>query len=140
VTSQELWQLVADSRNGVLATINRDGAPQLSNIYYLSDTTAGIVRFSTTTVRTKGRNLLRDPRATLQVAGKDFFNFAVVTGAATLFVPRLADDPAVDELFAIHSKLGAAIDRSGFGEEMLATNRMAVRLDVDRIYGQVLNR
>ncbi|HXN62163.1 MAG TPA: pyridoxamine 5'-phosphate oxidase family protein, partial [Acidimicrobiales bacterium] len=99
MTSQELWQLVADSRNGVLATINRDGTPQLSNIYYLSDPSAGIVRFSTTTVRTKGRNLLRDSRATLQVAGKDFFNFAVVTGAATLFVPRLADDPAVDELF-----------------------------------------
>ena len=140
VTSQELWQLVADSRNGILATINRDGTPQLSNIYYLSDASAGIVRFSTTTVRTKGRNLLRDPRATLHVAGRDFFNFAVVTGAATLFVPRLVDDPAVDELFAIHSKLGAAIDRSGFGEEMLANNRMAVRLTVDRMYGQVLDR
>ena len=138
--SERLWQIVAGGRNGVLATINPDGSPQMSNIYYLVDPTTQIVRFSTTTVRAKGRNLLRDPRASLHVPGADFFNFAVVSGNAFLSVPEKPDDAAVDELFDIHSALGAAVERDGFGAQMLSDHRMAVRLEVDRIYGQILDR
>ena len=79
MTTEPLCDIVAGSRNGILATIGEDGTPQLSNIYYLSDPSDRLIRFSTTTVRTKGRNLLRDSRATLHVAGRDFFNFAVVS-------------------------------------------------------------
>jgi PPOX class probable F420-dependent enzyme len=140
MTTEPLWDIVAGSRNGILATIGEDGTPQLSNIYYLSDPSDRLIRFSTTTVRTKGRNLLRDSRATLLVAGRDFFNFAVVSGSAALAVPREPDDAAVDKLFAIHDDLGAATDRDGFGHQMLADHRMAVELRVERIYGQILDR
>ena len=37
VTTEGLWQIVADARDGILATIGVDGTPQLSNIYYLCD-------------------------------------------------------------------------------------------------------
>jgi PPOX class probable F420-dependent enzyme len=139
-STEQLWQIVASGRNGILATINRDGSPQLSNIYYLCDRAARVVRFSTTSVRIKGRNLLRDPRTTLHVPGADFFNFAVVTGTVTVAMPARPDDEAVDDLFAIHSGLGAVTERNSFGEEMVANQRMAVRLDVQRIYGQILDR
>lgn len=135
-----LRQIVANGRNGILATTDRDGTPQLSNIYYLADPSAQIVRFSTTTDRVKGRNLLRDPRAALHVPGADFFNFAVATGRVTCAVARHPDDGAVAELFEIHSALGAVPDRYGFGETMLAAHRMAVRLHVERLYGQILDR
>jgi PPOX class probable F420-dependent enzyme len=144
--SEQLWQIVAGGRNGILATIEPDGTPQLSNIYYVADTDAErgaparVVRFSTTSVRTKGRNLLRDPRASLHVPGSDFFNFAVVTARVSIAVRRRLDDAAVEDLFEFHSRLGASSERHGFGDEMLANHRMAVRLQVERIYGQILDR
>ena len=140
MTTERLWDIVAGARNGTLATIGADGTPQLSNIYYLSDPSFQVIRFSTTTVRIKGRNLLRDSRATLHVAGPDFFNFAVVSGSVALAVPQDPNDAAVEKLFAIHSNLGAASDRDGFGLQMLADHRMAVELRVERIYGQILDQ
>ncbi len=140
MTRQRLWEIVAGERNGILATIGEDGVPQLSNIYYLSDPSTQRVRFSTTTDRIKGRNLLRDPRASLHVSGPDFFNFAVVAGSVSLAVARETDDDAVEKLFEIHDGLGAAIERNGFGEDMLSNHRMAVELSVERIYGQTLDR
>ncbi len=140
MTTERLWEIVAGGRNGILATVDEDGSPQLSNIYYLCDPSTQRVRFSTTTVRAKGRNLLRDPRAVLHVPGPDFFNFAVVAGPATVSVAREPDDAAVEKLFEIHIELKAASERDGFGEEMLADHRMAVELHVERIYGQILDR
>ena len=139
MTTEGLWQIVADARNGILATIGVDGTPQLSNIYYLCDPSTERVRFSTTTVRIKGRNLLRDPRAAIHVPGPDFFNFAVVAGPAWSAVAREPDDAAVEKLFEIHTGLGAASERDGFGLQMLADHRMAVELHVERIYGQILD-
>jgi PPOX class probable F420-dependent enzyme len=138
--TDELWRIVAGGRNGILATINPDGTPQLSNIYFLADVPDRVIRFSTTLDRIKGRNLVRDGRAVLHIPGRNFFNFAVVSGSVTVFVPELPDDTAIDELFEVHSGLGAASDREGFGHDMLAKRRMAVRLHVERIYGQVLDR
>lgn len=139
MTTERLWQIVADARNGILATIGVDGTPQLSNIYYLSDPSTERVRFSTTTVRIKGRNLLRDPRAAIHVPGLDFFNFAVMAGPASLAVAREPHDAAVEKLFEIHTGLGAASERDGFGLQMLADHRMAVEFHVERIYGQILD-
>jgi PPOX class probable F420-dependent enzyme len=138
--TEALWKIVGSGRNGILATIGEDGLPQLSNIYFLSDSSTRLIRFSTTTDRVKGRNLLRDPRASLHVAGSDFFNFAVVAGSTSSAVALDPDDDAVEKLFEIHTELGAASERAGFGEEMLANHRMAVELHVEHIYGQILDR
>jgi PPOX class probable F420-dependent enzyme len=140
MTPEGLWQIVANARNGILATISEDGTPQLSNIYYLCDPSIQLVRFSTTTVRVKGGNLLRNPRAALHVSGSDFFNFAVVAGPVSLAVAREPHDDAVEKLFEIHAGLGAASERDGFGDAMVADHRMAVELHVKRIYGQILDR
>jgi PPOX class probable F420-dependent enzyme len=140
VRTGQLWQIVSDQRQGILATINPDGTPQLSNIYYLADRKRQLIRLSTTTVRTKGRNLQRDPRATLHVPGPDFFNFAVAEGDVSLAIATSPTDAAVEELFEVHSALGAAKERTGFADQMVADHRMVVRLSVRRIYGQILDR
>ena len=44
MTTEGLWQIVANARNGILATIGVDGTPQLSNIYYLCDPSTERVR------------------------------------------------------------------------------------------------
>lgn len=59
----ELWDMVCAAREGILATIGADGMPHLTNVNFLADADARVVRFTTTTDRAKGRNLLRDPRA-----------------------------------------------------------------------------
>jgi PPOX class probable F420-dependent enzyme len=138
--TDELWEIIAAGRDGIVATANEDGTPQLSNIYYLADPGAARIRFSTTTTRVKGRNLLRFPRAALHVAGRDFYNFAVAEGDVSLAVATAPDDAAVAELFAIHAALGAAAERDGFGERMMADHRMAVHIAVTRLYGQRLER
>jgi PPOX class probable F420-dependent enzyme len=132
--------LVASSRSGVLATDDSDGTPHMSNIYYLSDSGARLIRFSTTTSRRKGRNLQRHPRAAIHVSGDNFLNFAVATGAVTFNVAERPDDDAVTELFEVHSALGAADDEQTFGREMIANHRMLVRIHVERIYGQLIDR
>ncbi|MGO8863047.1 MAG: PPOX class F420-dependent oxidoreductase [Acidimicrobiales bacterium] len=139
-TAEELWRLVVEGRDGVLATINGDGTPHLSNIYYLADQASRTIRISTTTDRAKGRNLRRDPRAALHVSGADFVHFAVAQGAVTLAIAQEPGDAATDELFEVHRALGAASDRSGFDQEMLANHRMVVRLSVDRLYGLLIDR
>ncbi len=139
-TADQLWQIIAGTREGILATINDDGAPQLSNVYYLADSSIHSLRFSTTTVRTKGRNLQRDPRATLHVTGTDFLNFAVAEGDARLSIPQQANDSVIEELFEVHTALGAAPQWAGFGEEMIAAGRMVVRLSIKRVYGQIVIR
>ena len=140
MTTDALWQILTAGRQGVVATVNEDGTPQLSNIYYLADRETGWVRFSTTTARAKGRNLLRVPRAALHVAGRDFYNFAVAEGDVSVAVATEPEDTAVDELFQIHSALGAATARDGFGEQMVANHRMVARIHVTRVYGQILER
>jgi PPOX class probable F420-dependent enzyme len=140
MTIDQLWHIISSNRNGILATTNADGSPQLSNIYYLTDPEDRVIRFSTTTDRVKGRNLLRNPRAALHVSGKNFLNYAVALGDAMLFVAHAPDDPAIDELLEIHEALSASPARAGFGREMVAAGRMAVRLNVTRLYGQVLER
>ena len=140
MTTENLWQIVAGARNGILATISEDGTPQLSNIYYLSDPSTRLVRFSTTTVRIKGHNLLRDPRAALHVPARTSSTSRSWQDLPLWRSPESPTDHAVEKLFEIHAGLGAASNRDGFGEKMLADHRMAVELHVERIYGQILDR
>lgn len=132
--------MVASSRSGVLATVDADGTPQMSNIYYLFDADAGVVRFSTTSDRRKGRNLMRRPRAALHVSGENFLTFAVVEGPVSVAVAREPTDEAVMELMEVHAALGAAVEPATFGAEMVAAHRMVVRLGAERIYGQLIDR
>ena len=76
----DFWNLIATGREAVLSTINRSGLPQLSNVLYLPATNGRTVRISTTADRLKARNLTRDPRAVLHVAGDNFWAYAVAEG------------------------------------------------------------
>src|SRR4051794_33420667 len=92
-----LLAFVAENRRGVLATLRRDGRPQLSNVGYAWD--SGIARISVTADRAKTRNLQRDPRTSLHVTSPDFWTWVVVEGTAEL-APIATDshDATVEEL------------------------------------------
>ncbi|MFC9294198.1 PPOX class F420-dependent oxidoreductase [Streptomyces sp. NPDC057011] len=63
-TFDEETRKLLDGRNfAVVATLNRDGAPQTSVVWIARD--GDTVLFSTTAGRQKARNLTRDPRVSL---------------------------------------------------------------------------
>ncbi len=63
VQGQELDSFLAGKRNAVVATIRKDGQPQLTPVSFHWD--GALLRFSTTKGRAKFRNLQRDPRITV---------------------------------------------------------------------------
>jgi PPOX class probable F420-dependent enzyme len=120
----------------VLATINNDGSPQLSNVLYVPDAAERLVRISTTGDRVKARNLRRDPRAVLHVAGDDFWQYAVAHGTAQLSpVAATPCDAATEQLFAVHSAFYGELDRDTFDQEMIAHKRLVATLHVTRLRG-----
>jgi len=131
-----LHQLVASKHQGVLATLKRDGRPQLSNVaYHLGDD--DVLRISVTDSRAKTANLRRDPRASLHVARDDFWAYAVVEGTARLLpVAEQPDDPTVDALVEHYRAVaGEHDDWDEYRRAMVADRRLLVELSIERLYG-----
>ncbi|TDE35787.1 PPOX class F420-dependent oxidoreductase [Actinomadura sp. 6K520] len=132
-----LAELVAGRDLGVLATLKRDGRPQLSNINYHFDPDRRLVRISITADRAKARNLARDPRASLHVSSPDGWSYAVAEGDAEL--SAVAADPAdaaVEELISVYRDIrGEHPDWDDYRRAMVEDRRLVVRLHVQRLYG-----
>ena len=129
--------LLAGTKLGVLITIKRDGRPQSSNILYVYDAAAQIVRISVTADRAKTKNLLRDPRANLHVMSTDGWTWMVAEGTAELTAVATApDDPTVDELVAYYrAASGEHSDWDDYRRAMVNDRRLVIRLHLERTYG-----
>ena len=139
LTTDALWNLLATQRKGVLATIKRDGRPQLSNISYQYDPVTRELTTSAATFRAKTKNLERDPRASLHVTSDDFLLWLVAEGTATLGEPiRSHDEPAAQVRIA-----GIRETHPEWSDDDLAAHleaypiidRLTITMRVDRIYG-----
>ena len=129
--------LVAEHRMGVLVTLKRDGRPQLSNIAYAFENR--VARISVTADRAKTKNLAADPRASLHVTTPDFWRWAVAEGTAELSALTTEPGDAVGrELLALHDAVQGRPhpDPDEFFAAMVADRRLAVRVHVERFYGQ----
>ena len=134
-----MLQFLAANRWGVLATVKRDGRPQLSNVGYAYDEATGLVRVSVTTDRAKTRNLRADPRVTLHVASRDFWTWVAVEGTAEL-TPVAADahDATVEELITYYRGVsGEHEDWDEYRAAMVADRRLVVRFRPEHAYGQL---
>lgn len=134
-----LLDFVAGRRWGVLATVKRDGRPQLSNVGYAYDPQQRLFRVSVTADRAKTRNLERDPRVTLHVSSDDFWSWAAVEATAEL-TPVAADphDATADELVAYYRGIsGEHDDWEDYRRAMVADRRLVVRFTPEHAYGQV---
>lgn len=132
-----LKELIASRRLGILATIKRDGRPQLSNVVYSFDRGSGLIRVSVTDGRAKTANLRRDPRASFQVSSEDGWAYAVAEARAELTpVAERPDDPTVEELVGLYRAVqGEHPDWDDFRRAMVAERRLVLRLHVERVYG-----
>jgi PPOX class probable F420-dependent enzyme len=136
-TRRALTELIASRRLGILATVKRDGRPQLSNVIYSYDRERGLIRVSVTDGRAKTANLRRDPRASLHVSSEDGWAYAVAEARAELTpVAERPDDPTVAELIALYRAVqGEHPDWDDFRRAMVAERRLVLRLPVERVYG-----
>jgi len=137
MSDDQLWNAVLATNLGTLATIKRDGRPQLSDISYCAE--PGLIRFSTRTTLAKVANLRRDPRASLKVTASQ--GYAVVEATAELSPPSAAlDDPTVEELIEVYRLVGGKEhpDWDDYRRAMVADGRLVVRLHVERLYGWIM--
>jgi PPOX class probable F420-dependent enzyme len=138
---QALIDLVAAHREAVLATVKRDGNPQLSNVLYVWDADARVARVTTTADRLKARILQRDPRAALHVAGPSHWAYAVVEGDAEVSdEARTPGDDVCRELLPVYTTLMGPQDEQALYERLVAERRVVVRLRATRVYGLVVER
>ena len=123
-------------RNGVLATIKRDGRPQLSNIMHAVGDD-GLIRISITGDRAKAVNIRRDPRVSLYLVSDDFWAYAVIEGTAELTdevtAPDSADADAMVELY--RSLAGEHEDWNDYRAALVRDRRLMVTITPERAYG-----
>jgi PPOX class probable F420-dependent enzyme len=138
----QLDALIAENRQGVLATINADGRPQLSNILYLWDPEQQLARITTTATRLKARNLQRDPRCSLHVGGDSFWAYAVAAGEAevTAATTGAGDEVALELLPLYTALMGAREDEQAFFAKMVEEERLIIRFRYSRIHGVVVDK
>lgn len=137
VFDDKLLALIADNTLGVLATIKRDGRPQLSNVTYHFDPWTLAVEISVTEPRAKTRNLRRDPRASLLVSSDDGWSYAVAEGEAVLSAPAAApDDETVESLITLYRSIaGEHPDWDEYRRAMVVDRRVLLRLPISHLYG-----
>jgi PPOX class probable F420-dependent enzyme len=133
----DLERLFGTRGRGVLATIKKDGRPQLSNIDFCYDAARSLVRISTTDGRAKVTNLRRDPRASLYVPSEGLATYAVAEGETELSdVARQLDDDTVGELIDVYRQVqGEHPDWDDYRRAMVDDQRLVIRLQVSRFYG-----
>lgn len=135
---EALLKLVAAEKGGVLATLKRDGRPQLSNVNHAYYADEGVIKVSLTDDRAKTKNLRRDPRASYHVTSADRWAWTVAEGTADLS-PVAADphDATVEELIQLYRDVqGEHPDWEDYRRAMVRDRRVVLRLRVERAYGQ----
>ena len=132
-----LKDFLAARRHGVLATIRRDGRPQLSTITYLYD--SGTLIASITEPRAKTKNIRRDPRVTFHVGSEDGWSYVVAEGRASLTAPAAApDDETVEALVDYYRRAaGEHPDWAEYREAMVTDQRVLLTVHVEKLLGLV---
>jgi PPOX class probable F420-dependent enzyme len=133
----QLLPLFAAESRGVLATLKRDGRPQLSVITYHFEPSTGVIRISITADRAKYKNLRRDPRASVQATRADGWAYTVLEGTASLSaVATEVDDEAVQGLIGLYRDLsGEHPDWDDYRRAMVADHRVLLSIQAERVYG-----
>jgi PPOX class probable F420-dependent enzyme len=119
--------VIAEQHHAVLATLRRDGTPQLSPVLAVVDG-AGHVVVSTREAALKVRNLRRDPRAWLCVLPDGFFGRWVQVGGT---VQVLALPEAMDGLIDYYRRVsGEHPDWDDYRAAMQREARVLLQIDL----------
>src|ERR1700712_2462840 len=137
VLDDKLLAMIRGNSLAVLATLKRDGRPQLSNVSYHFDPRAVEIRVSVTEPRAKTRNLRRDARASIYVRSDDGWAYAVAEGDAVLTPAAAApDDDTVEGLIALYRDIaGEHPDWDDYRAAMVQDRRVLLTMPISHLYG-----
>lgn len=137
MSDDALRDIIAAGGLCTLATIRRDGRPQLSQVSYAYDRGQHLLRVSVTDSRAKTANLRRDPRGTVLVHGSSRWAYAVAEVRAQVWdVTTDPQDESAQELVDIYRTLaGEHPDWHEFRAAMVQEGRLPLHLHVERVYG-----
>ena len=137
VFDDKLLAVIGGNSLGVLATIKKDGRPQLSNVAYYFDPRNLAIQASITEPRAKTRNLRRDPRASIHVSADDGWSYAVAEGNAILTPPAASlHDDTVEALIALYRNIaGEHPDWDDYRRAMVDDRRVVLRMPIAHVYG-----
>ncbi|HLG73214.1 MAG TPA: PPOX class F420-dependent oxidoreductase [Chloroflexota bacterium] len=125
---------VGRNHTAVMATVKRDGRPQLSNVaYYLDDD--GTLKVSVTKDRAKTKNLLRDPRVSMTCLDlKNWYSYVVVEGTAEF----IDDERTLPELRRYYQRVaGEHPNWEEYDQAMVRDQRVVLVVKPERFYGMV---
>jgi uncharacterized protein len=126
----EALKYIAENNHGVLATIKRDGRPQMSNISYTLDDD-GLIKISVTEDRAKTKNARRDPRVSMTVIGDNWYQYVVVEGTAGFI-----DTDPLPALRHVYERVAGNPhpDWEEFDQAMIDERRIVMTISIDRLY------
>ncbi len=123
----EMEEFLASQRNLVLATIRRDGTPQLSPVWYVWRD--GAFYISTLNSTVKWKNLLRDPRCS-GIVDHDGGQYVFVSGVA-----ELDDGDVWDQTLEIVERYKTPDEIDAYMEELFTDRHQTiVRLAPERLF------
>lgn len=122
-----ILEFLNEVRFATLATVNRDGAPQQSVMWYLIDD--GEVLMNTARGRIKDKNLAADPRASVCV--EDGYRYVAISGRVAMNDDQAVAQPDIQRLATRYH--GADHARKMMAEQFGKQTRVTLRLTVDRI-------
>lgn len=126
-------RFLEEHRFAVLATINPDGTPQQSPIWY--ELQGDEIMMNTRRGRVKDRNLRRDPRCSICV--EDGYTWLSIGGSA-----RLIDDPESAQADIKHLSIinhGEEIAQQQVADQFSREERVTIRLSIDHVMGENLD-
>ena len=132
---QKAREYVGRNHTAVLATIKRDGRPQMSNVAYFLDDD-GTLKVSVTKDRAKTKNLLRDPRISMVCLELgNWYSYVVVEGMAEF----IDDERTLPELrrYYKHVRGEDHPNWQEYDEAMIRDSRVVLVVRPDKFYGQV---
>lgn len=124
---EKVRAFLEDRRFAVLATINADGMPQQSTMWYYVD--GDTIVMNTLRGRVKERNLVRDPRLSFCV--EDGYDYVTLTGTATLIDDQATAQADIRRLAILNHgpERGETQARETFSQQ----ERVTIRMQVEKV-------
>ncbi len=118
------------NHRGVLATMKKDGRPQLSNIAYMVDDN-GEIKISTTADRVKARNIQRDGRVSMTALGDNWYEYIVAEGTG-----RVSEEGQLEELRRLYEGIAGKPHPNWeeYDQAMLNDHRVIVSITIEKLY------
>jgi PPOX class probable F420-dependent enzyme len=125
--SPKVKTFLSEKRFAVLATINGDGTPQQTTMWY--ELRGDTIMMNTTATRAKSRNLARDAR--ISVCVEDGYRYVTIPGTA-----RLVDEQAIaqEDIHRLAIRYnGEETAARQMAEQFSKEERVSIYLPIERV-------